>query len=332
MKKEPTPELEAELDEDIVVGEDLDVVAADDPELLEERKVRDPLAAPYSRFRDNGKLYPDSEPPGCYGAELVGCGFACRQCWSTYGLRGKDKMKWMSPDQVATKLIEGAYKNNRRLVRITAGEPFLYPDHVIEVVRLVLAHEMDPPLRVQIETNGLYATPQVVQRLNEIAADHVMPFNPAFPLENEQDRSRLGIWWSYKAPTENHWVWHTGRTPDEFDQMTDNLVWALENANSIDIWVGLMAQLCETEDLQEDFAMAMEDLRKGMSNKVAYEYFTTDHPSLRAIDERMGQRRLSTATKLGWVGIGEGWSEEEILANGLAPPYPKKKVEMQDPV
>jgi organic radical activating enzyme len=324
MQEEMSPE--EEIFEDIEVGEDFDPSLADDTDMSSERTKRDPLLAPYNRFRDNAKLYADSDPPGCFGAELVGCGFACRQCWSSYGLRGKDKMKWMHPDEVATRLIEGAYKNNRRLVRVTAGEPFLYPEHVIAVAERVLAHtDMTPALRLQIETNGLYATPQVMQRLNEIAADYILPPNPANPLENHQDRSRLGLWWSFKAPDASYWSWHTGRSIDEFETMGKNLMWALENASNVDIWIGLMDELCESDDFREEFAMVVEDYRPGVSRKIGYEQFTIYHPTLRAIDERMGQRRLAMAKKQGMVGQGEGWSEEEIVANGIFPPFPKPK-------
>lgn len=326
MEKEKIPDDDLAV-EDIEVGEDTDADAADDAEMSSDRNKRDPLLAPYFRFRDNGKLYPDLDPPGVFGAELVGCGFACRQCWSTYGLRGKDKSKWLDPDTVATRLIEGAYKNNRRLVRITAGEPFLYPDHLVAVVERVLEHgsEMQPPLRVQIETNGLFATPDVMQRLNEIAADHIAPFNPAYPLENDQDRSALGMWWSFKAPDATAWVWHTGRSPEEFETMLSNTKWALRNARNIDIWLGLMIELCEDDDLREEFAEVMEECRPGQAQKIGYENFTVYHHTLRDIDVRMGNKRLAMAKKVGMLGKGDGWSEEEVLGNALFEPFPKPK-------
>lgn len=311
-----------------VVGEDAAGVDFDgDPEFVEERKERDPLIAPYRRIRNEGKMYP--ELGGSISGELIGCGFACRQCWSSYGLAGKDNMVWMTAEQVAQRLIDGATKSERKIIRMSHGEPFLYPEHLLAVAEHVLAADIPNDPIFQIETNGLWATPEWIDKLNELAGKY--PDKRGWM--GSIGKFRIGMWWSIKSTTALTWSWHTGRLVDEHEDMWMNWEHTAKNATNIGLETAVIAQFMEDSaegnDLEELRSYA-EDLRKGLSNHIYVENHKIYFPYERPIDRRMGERRLRTIEEDGMFELDgqppdSPFSRPWIVGNGIFPPFPKPR-------
>jgi uncharacterized Fe-S cluster-containing radical SAM superfamily protein len=299
------------------VSKDVDVQLAEDPELSSERSERPRDWAPYRRFRDEPRFYTDINPPGSFSGDLVGCGFACRQCWSTYGLAGKDKAVWRSPDDVADRLIAGARKHGRIIVRLSHGEPMLYPDHVVAVAERVISRSED--LTFQVETNGLWATPEVIDRLDAIGRRTLGDGMTTMPGED----SRIGVWFSVKVPDPLAWSWYTGRRPDEYEQMMRNVEYAARHAHGIFVSVGVVADMLEDEREMQIFLARVDRWRPGLAQVTELEEHKVYFPRERPIDRAMGRRRVRMAEREGFLNTEQAWSEEYLLGNNVCPPWPR---------
>ncbi len=100
----------------------------------------------YHRFR-GGSFY-----GGIATADVVGCNLRCAFCWSWRSSHLVPRnSKLMTPEEVASKLIEIAHKRGYRLARITGGEPTLCPQHLLEVIDILNREG----LLFILETNGI---------------------------------------------------------------------------------------------------------------------------------------------------------------------------------
>lgn len=313
-----------------LVSDHVDATDLVDTEEVIASTKRDPLVAPYRRIRSRSEMYPDLG--GSVSADVIGCGFACNQCWSTYGLAGKDSMKWMHADEAADKLIQVVRRTGHKIVRISNGEPFLYPEHLLAVAERVLDADLPSLPIFQIETNGLHATPEWIDKLDDLAAE--------FPDELGHcpgAHSRIGIWWSMKVATPAIWVWHTGRSLEDFEKMQSNWQHAMIHAVFLSISTALFDELIEHEGSPNELEMVKKtaaELSEG-ENKVYLERFKTYFPYEREIDRRMGARRLRAFTELAADATdvldpseyhsAHPFSPEYIMGNGLFPPFPRPR-------
>jgi uncharacterized Fe-S cluster-containing radical SAM superfamily protein len=293
--------------------------AADDCDLAEERKGMENNSALYRRFRDDPAHYAGYDPPGSVSGDLVGCGFACRQCWSTYGLAGKDKAKWYTAQQAAERLIGLCQKHNRRIVRFSNGEPFLHFEHMLEASELILQHEVPfPPIQLRIETNGLHATPDRMVQFNEMARRYYTTPRKGSAEVTMGENARVTIWWSVKSFDSEWWSWHTGRPESDWDIMMDNLEWSLQNADAMFLDIAVVSEIITGEELHA-FARYVDRLRPGQSNHIYEESIRVYHAKQREIDIRMGERRIRAAKASGFYGESEMWTDKYLMNNRLVP-------------
>lgn len=80
---------------------------------------------------------------------LFGCNLRCSYCDTMYSVEGND-WKDMSPVEVGDKILE--YENG--IVEFTGGEPLLWSDKIIEVMKYLREKEPDRAWHFLIETNG----------------------------------------------------------------------------------------------------------------------------------------------------------------------------------
>jgi uncharacterized Fe-S cluster-containing radical SAM superfamily protein len=99
----------------------------------------------YYRFRP-AKFY-----GGIATADCVGCNLRCRFCWAWHNIIKPDTTgSFLSPQQVADKVLEIARKKRFHHIRISGNEPTLARDHLVKV----LEHIPKQFLFI-LETNGI---------------------------------------------------------------------------------------------------------------------------------------------------------------------------------
>jgi uncharacterized Fe-S cluster-containing radical SAM superfamily protein len=121
------------------------------------------LFDPVGRAQETAKLvcrggqrkYYRFRPARFYGgigtADCVGCCLRCVFCWSwDKVLRPGRYGKFYSPQQVAGKLTNIAYKKGFKQVRISGNEPTIAKDHLIQVLE-----QIPQDLLFILETNGI---------------------------------------------------------------------------------------------------------------------------------------------------------------------------------
>ncbi len=112
---------------------------------VEEKVVRG-RSRKYYRFR-GGRWY-----GGIATADTVGCNLSCGFCWSWRANHRIDGVgEFYTPEQVASKLVNIAYRRGYRLIRLSGGEPTLGFQHLVEVLNN-LEYEN---LGFILETNGI---------------------------------------------------------------------------------------------------------------------------------------------------------------------------------
>lgn len=298
-----------------------------DTEDVTSKAARDPLVIPYRRIRAQSKMYPALG--GSVSADIIGCGFACNQCWSTYGLAGKDNIVWLHASESAERLIKAATEGERKIVRISHGEPFLYPEHLLEVARLLLEADIPHKPIFQIETNGLHAKPEWIDQLTDLAAAH-----PDTEGHRGTSLSRIGMWWSMKSSVPAWWVWHTGRPEEDHETMFSNWEYAVENAEGIWIGTAVFPELLQSDEEFDELVQLADELRDGAGEWVFKERFKTYFPYERDVDRRMGARRLKAVSKLlednempapTEFDKANPMNPARVMGNGLFPPFPRPK-------
>lgn len=109
----------------------------------------------YKRFRA------DRWYGGIATADVVGCNLRCGMCWAwkntSYALTGGI---WMSPEEVAGRLVAIARERNFTSVRISGGEPLIAPEHLLNVV-----DNIPQDYVFIVETNGLLVDEKVAREL-----------------------------------------------------------------------------------------------------------------------------------------------------------------------
>ena len=105
--------------------------------------------------RGNQRRYYRFRPARFYGgigtADCVRCCLRCLFCWSWDKVVGPDRYgKFYSPQQVAGKLTNIAYKKGFKQVRVSGNEPTLARDHLIHVLE-----QIPGDILFILETNGI---------------------------------------------------------------------------------------------------------------------------------------------------------------------------------
>jgi uncharacterized Fe-S cluster-containing radical SAM superfamily protein len=105
--------------------------------------------------RGNQARYYRFRPARFYGgigtADCLGCCLRCLFCWSwDKVLRPGSFGKFYSPQQVADKLTNIAYKKGFRQVRISGNEPTIARDHLLQVLE-----QIPGDILFILETNGI---------------------------------------------------------------------------------------------------------------------------------------------------------------------------------
>jgi uncharacterized Fe-S cluster-containing radical SAM superfamily protein len=121
------------------------------------------LFDPVRRAQETAKLvcrggqrkYYRFRPARFYGgigtADCVGCCLRCVFCWSWDKVQRPGRYgKFYSPQQVAGKLTNIAYKKGFRQVRISGNEPTIAKDHLIQVLE-----QIPRDILFILETNGI---------------------------------------------------------------------------------------------------------------------------------------------------------------------------------
>lgn len=142
------------------------------------------LIAPYRSFKPMG-FWTYIFAGGTYTANLQGCPWTCKNCWSKSGWRESPATLELGPDKVAEKIVAGMQRNAQTAGRITGGEPAMYWDHTHAVIGSFLERTADmrihvpgmtsrrgDPAGLVIETNGaVQMTPERLQQLEDDFGD-----------------------------------------------------------------------------------------------------------------------------------------------------------------
>ena len=144
-------------------------------------KYTDSTLAPYWSFKPL-PFWQSVFAGGTYTANLMGCPWTCRNCWSKFGWRRAEPNYELEPHEVAEKLVKGIRRNAQCGARLTGGEPALYWEHTRGVIREFLERTQDvrihipgetgrrgDPVGIVVETNGAVAL--VPERLDELEAE-----------------------------------------------------------------------------------------------------------------------------------------------------------------
>ncbi|MEL9990594.1 MAG: radical SAM protein [Thermoproteus sp.] len=101
---------------------------------------------------------------GIATADVVGCNLRCGVCWAWLKSSFRvDVGTFLTPAQVAERLISLAKERGYAQLRISGGEPTIAPEHLLAVLRLV----PDRYLFV-VETNGILIDGGLARRLAEL--------------------------------------------------------------------------------------------------------------------------------------------------------------------
>lgn len=101
----------------------------------------------YYRFRH------DRWYGGIITADCAGCGLACRFCWvRSDALReGRGKGEFLSPEEVAGRLLKMTQEKKIHQVRISGGEPTIGRQHLLQVLNALRYKRV----HFVLETNGI---------------------------------------------------------------------------------------------------------------------------------------------------------------------------------
>jgi uncharacterized Fe-S cluster-containing radical SAM superfamily protein len=101
----------------------------------------------YYRFRH------DRWYGGIITADCAGCGLTCTFCWvrSEAVLEGRAEGEFLTPDQVARKILDLAREKKISQVRISGGEPTIGREHLLRLLHAL----QNKHIRFILETNGI---------------------------------------------------------------------------------------------------------------------------------------------------------------------------------
>ncbi|MEM2006106.1 MAG: radical SAM protein [Sulfolobales archaeon] len=89
---------------------------------------------------------------GSFAGYVIGCNLDCVFCWAWFKNRF-DLGFYLTPEEVARKLVLGSVETKARVTRISGGEPTICIDHLLEVMK-DFSRRSNKILLV-IETNGI---------------------------------------------------------------------------------------------------------------------------------------------------------------------------------
>ena len=101
----------------------------------------------YYRFRH------DRWYGGIITADAAGCGLTCKFCWvrSEAILEGREGGEFLTPEQVARKILDLAKEKKVGQVRISGGEPAIGREHLLRLLKAL----GNKHIRFILETNGI---------------------------------------------------------------------------------------------------------------------------------------------------------------------------------
>lgn len=88
------------------------------------------------------------------------CNLCCRHCWVSANSQSDEVIK----EEIITRAIEESVALGVKTIKISGGEPFLYPELVSEVVRLCRKYSLE----LNIESNGTLINLEVLEGLDGI--------------------------------------------------------------------------------------------------------------------------------------------------------------------
>lgn len=90
---------------------------------------------------------------GIVTADCVGCGLSCKFCWVRQDslLKGKKEGKFLSPQDVADKLLNMARAKRIKQIRLSGGEPTIGRSHLFALLKAL----QNKRVRFILETNGI---------------------------------------------------------------------------------------------------------------------------------------------------------------------------------
>jgi SynChlorMet cassette radical SAM/SPASM protein ScmF len=112
------------------------------------------------------------------------CNNRCAHCWVE---AGPNRTARLRADQIKEQ-IDRSIPLGLRVVKLTGGEPFLFRDTLIDVLR----HSVDRGLETRLETNATLVTERDSQVLNELGVTVSASLDGAFPGTHDSFRCRAG--------------------------------------------------------------------------------------------------------------------------------------------
>ena len=245
-----------------------------------------------------------------YAADIIGCPWACRRCWSGYGTTGADQAKRLSPEEVVARLLRGLERHRLREAKISGGEPSLHPEHLVALGDEWVTRAPAGAV-LTIETNALGITDDVVDRLVGIRA-RICPSRNA-PHASPVDPLRLHV--TLKALDAPNAVWLAGASPAEFEQVMSNVEYLAKSP--LDLSLDLVTAALVDEEQVELFIALLNLWREGLGDELMPQKLRTYFPRRREVDERAGERRVRAAREAGWLDE-EGMTEDELRDHRLS--------------
>lgn len=112
------------------------------------------------------------------------CNNRCAHCWVE---AGPDKTTCLPAEQVR-KQIDKSMPLGLRVIKVTGGEPFLFRDTLMDLLR----HSVDRGLETRLETNATLVTKEDSQELRRLGVLVSTSLDGAFPGTHDSFRCRAG--------------------------------------------------------------------------------------------------------------------------------------------
>lgn len=224
-----------------------------------------------------------------FTGDIIGCGYACRHCWSSYGLSGRERARWFSADEAANRLLDGCLQNNRVLARLSHGEPLIYPEHVIAVADRFLEMRPDGKYVFLVETNGSTAVKWIIDALEAVAERH----------ESEAEGTSLYVRFSLKALDEANYVWLTGKGDAFYQKVYDNFWYALEQKKYLGVVCSLVEDCIADDEQYEAFLEMLDTAAPGAARYVDLEQLKVYRKKPTELDLYMDERRRRAMVREG---------------------------------
>ncbi len=220
---------------------------------------------------------------GIVTGDVIGCNLRCRFCWAyyfTWGLKLlKDKVMFLSPHEVASRLIALARKYGLKQARLSGGEPTIGFNHMIKVTKELIENGV----KVVIETNGLLIgmRKDYAKELASFSNDGIeirISIKGASPKEFELLTGANGkYWWVQINALEN--LVNYGLRPG--DEVYPAVMLSFSNKESYEELIKLLRSISKefVESLDEEYVIMYDHVKKLLRRYglVPKKYFTPNN-------------------------------------------------------